>query len=183
MIAGCDEVGRGCLAGPVTAAAVILDEDLKIDIKLTDSKKMSAKEREAAKEYIIENCIDYGIASVESHEIDVMNISNASIIAMHRALEKLKERPSLILVDGAIFIPYRNIPYECIIKGDMKEASISAASVLAKVERDRIMTELHESYAHYGWNTNVGYPTKKHYSAIREHGITKHHRKTFNLFK
>lgn len=178
--AGCDEVGRGCLCGPVVAAAVIIDEKFNNNI-INDSKQLSFKTRMELDSFIKENVIDYHIAELPPEFIDTHNILNASIHAMHRALDGLKTRPELILVDGNKFHPYNYIPHQCIIKGDSKVLSIAAASILAKNYRDRIMIELHEEFPMYGWNQNMGYATKKHREALMEFGPTKYHRKSFRL--
>lgn len=178
--AGCDEVGRGCLCGPVVAAAVILDANF--DQKLiNDSKKLSFKTRLELDSYIKDNVIDYGIAELSPEFIDQHNILNASIHAMHRALDQLKTRPELILVDGNKFHPYNYTPHQCVIKGDSKILSIAAASILAKNYRDQLMIQLHEEFPEYGWNKNMGYATKTHREALKKYGPTKYHRKSFRL--
>ena len=178
--AGCDEVGRGCLCGPVVAATVILDANF--DQKLiNDSKKLSFKTRLELDSYIKDNVIDYGIAELSPEFIDQLNILNASIHAMHRALDQLKTRPELILVDGNKFHPYNYIPHQCVIKGDSKILSIAAASILAKNYRDQLMIQLHEEFPEYGWNKNMGYATKTHREALKKYGPTKYHRKSFRL--
>lgn len=178
--AGCDEVGRGCLCGPVVAATVILDANF--DQKLiNDSKKLSFKTRLELDSYIKDNVIDYGIAELSPEFIDQHNILNASIHAMHRALDQLKTRPELILVDGNKFHPYNYIPHQCVIKGDSKILSIAAASILAKNYRDQLMIQLHEEFPEYGWNKNMGYATKTHREALKKYGPTKYHRKSFRL--
>lgn len=178
--AGCDEVGRGCLCGPVVAAAVILDENFEQSL-VNDSKKLNFKTRLDLDSYIKSNVKDYAIAELPPAFIDEHNILNASIHAMHRALDKLTIRPELILVDGNKFHPYNYIPHHCIIKGDSKFLSIAAASILAKNYRDQLMLKLHEEHPEYGWNTNFGYATKKHQEALIKHGITKYHRQSFRL--
>ncbi|WP_175622775.1 ribonuclease HII [Chryseobacterium schmidteae] len=178
--AGCDEVGRGCLCGPVVAAAVILDEDFEQNL-VNDSKKLSFKTRMDLDGYIKDNVKSFAIAELSPAFIDEHNILNASIHAMHRALDKLTIRPELILVDGNKFHPYNFIPHQCVIKGDSKFLSIAAASILAKNYRDKLMIELHEEHPEYGWNTNFGYATKKHQEALIKHGITKYHRQSFRL--
>lgn len=175
---GTDEAGRGCLAGPVTAAAVILPQSFKNKI-LTDSKLLTHKSRELLRPVIEQEALAFGIAHVFPEEIDEINILNASIKAMHLAIEKLKQQPQHILVDGNRFKPYKECSHECIIKGDSKFLSIAAASVLAKTERDRYMTDLHMQFPPYNWKKNKGYPTKEHRQAIKEFGITSHHRKSF----
>tara|TARA_R110002049_G_scaffold170170_1_gene336764 strand:+ start:31 stop:630 length:600 start_codon:yes stop_codon:yes gene_type:complete len=177
---GTDEAGRGCLAGPVTAAAVILPEDFNNSI-LNDSKQLSEKKREALKPIIENEAITFGIAHVFQEEIDCINILNASILAMHKSIEQLTPQPKFIIVDGNKFKPYNNVDFETIVKGDAKYLSIAAASVLAKTYRDIYMTMIHEEYPMYNWKQNKGYPTKEHREAIRKHGITKYHRKSFRL--
>lgn len=178
--AGCDEVGRGCLSGPVVAAAVILDDNFKQNL-VNDSKKLNFKTRMGLDEYIKDNVKNYAIAELSPAFIDEHNILNASIHAMHQALDKLTIRPEFILVDGNKFHPYNFIPHECIIKGDSKILSIAAASILAKNYRDKLMIELHEEFPDYGWDTNFGYATKKHQEALIKHGPTKYHRQSFRL--
>lgn len=178
--AGCDEAGRGCLAGPVFAAAVILSGNSHID-ELDDSKKLSAAKREALRIRIEQEAISYAVAQVSPEEIDEINILNASILAMHKALDQLKKTPAHILVDGNKFKAYKDIPHDCIIKGDGIYQSIAAASILAKTYRDSYMTELHEVFPDYKWNTNMGYPTKAHREAIIRMGPTPHHRRSFRL--
>nr|WP_314495195.1 ribonuclease HII [uncultured Chryseobacterium sp.] len=178
--AGCDEVGRGCLCGPVVAAAVILDEKFEQNL-VNDSKKLTFKTRMELDIYIKDHVKSYAIAELPPAFIDEHNILNASIHAMHRALDLLTIRPELILVDGNKFHPYNFIPHQCIIKGDSKILSIAAASILAKNYRDRLMIELHNEHPEYGWNTNFGYATKKHQEALVKHGPTKHHRQSFRL--
>jgi ribonuclease HII len=178
--AGCDEVGRGCLSGPVVAAAVILDENFNQNL-VNDSKKLNFKTRMDLDSYIKDNVKDYAVAELSPAFIDQHNILNASIHAMHQALDKLIIRPELILVDGNRFHPYNFIPHECIIKGDSKVLSIASASILAKNYRDKLMIELHEEHPEYGWNTNFGYATKKHQEALIKFGPTKYHRQSFRL--
>lgn len=178
--AGCDEVGRGCLAGPVVAAAVILDNSVVID-GLNDSKKLSEKRRDELAEEIKDKALFYSIQEVGARRIEKINILHASIEAMHLALKDLKQQPEFILVDGNKFKPYGKTPYTCVIKGDGKYMSIAAASILAKTYRDNLMKELHQKWPNYGWDTNMGYPTKKHRDGIRKYGTTKWHRTTFNL--
>ncbi|UZX28822.1 ribonuclease HII [Riemerella anatipestifer] len=180
MEAGCDEAGRGCLCGPVVAAAVILDENFEQNL-INDSKKLSFKTRNELDLYIKNNALDYAIAELSPAFIDEHNILNASIHAMHLALDKLTIRPELILVDGNRFKPYPFTPHECIIKGDSKVLSIAAASILAKNYRDHIMIKLHEEYPEYGWNKNFGYATKQHREALNKLGPTIYHRKSFRL--
>lgn len=178
--AGCDEVGRGCLCGPVVAAAVILDDSFEQNL-VNDSKKLNFKTRMDLDSYIKDNVKNFAIAELPPSFIDQHNILNASIHAMHNALDKLTLRPEFILVDGNKFHPYNFIPHQCVIKGDSKFLSIAAASILAKNYRDKLMIELHEEHPEYGWNTNFGYATKKHQDALIKHGITKYHRRSFRL--
>ncbi|MCX6290296.1 MAG: ribonuclease HII [Bacteroidetes bacterium] len=178
--AGCDEAGRGCLAGPVFAAAVILPRSFKNKL-LNDSKQLSESQRNLLRPLIEKEAIAWAVASVTHEEIDEINILNASFLAMHRALDQLKKTPQLLLIDGNRFKKYKTIPHQCIVEGDAKYASIAAASVLAKTYRDEHMMLLHEQFPLYSWNSNKGYGTKKHRSAIIEHGITPLHRKTFRL--
>jgi ribonuclease HII len=178
--AGCDEVGRGCLAGPVVAAAVILPKTYQHEW-LTDSKQLTKEERDLLKLDIQRDAIAWAIAEVSPQEIDRINILNASFEAMHRALDQLKERPQMLLIDGNRFKPYGDIQFECIIKGDAKFLSIAAASILAKTYRDELMSKLAEIHPGYGWETNVGYPTEEHRDGIRNLGITPHHRRSFQL--
>lgn len=178
--AGCDEVGRGCLCGPVVAAAVIIDENFD-ERYVNDSKKLSATKRFALDDYIRANAVDFAIAELPPAHIDQHNILQSSIHAMHLALDKLKVRPELILVDGNKFHPYHFIPHQCIVKGDSKVLSIAAASILAKNYRDKIMMKLHEEFPVYGWNKNMGYATQQHREALNKYGPTIHHRKSFKL--
>lgn len=176
--AGTDEAGRGCLAGPVTAAAVILPKGFKNNV-LNDSKQLSEKKRDVLRPIIETISIGFGVAHIYPKEIDKINILNASILAMHHAIEQIDFNPRFIIVDGNRFKPYHDIPFECIVKGDGKYMSIAAASVLAKTYRDEYMEKIHLEYPMYNWKKNKGYPTKEHRQAIREHGITKYHRKSF----
>lgn len=178
--AGCDEAGRGCLAGSVYAAAVILPTNYKNDL-LNDSKKLSAKKRYALRKSIEHDAIAWAVGIVTPEEIDKINILNASFLAMHRALDQLKMRPEAIIVDGNRFTPYQDLPFTTIVKGDGKYLSIAAASILAKTYRDDYMLSLAEKYPQYDWQSNMGYPTKKHREAIRQYGITPFHRKSYNL--
>ena len=178
--AGCDEVGRGCLCGPVVAAAVVLDDNFEQNL-VNDSKKLNLKTRLELNDYIKNNVKDYAIAELSPEFIDQHNILNASIHAMHNALDKLTIRPELILVDGNKFHPYNYIPHQCIIKGDSKILSIAAASILAKNYRDQLMIRLHEEFPEYGWNKNMGYATKVHIEALKKFGPTKYHRQSFRL--
>ncbi len=178
--AGCDEAGRGCLAGPVYAAAVILPKNYKNKL-LNDSKQLSEKKRDILRIEIEKDAVAFGIGIVDNVEIDKINILNASFLAMHRAVEQLKQTPELLLIDGNRFNPYPNIPHECIIKGDGKFLSIAAASVLAKTYRDEFMFAAHNKHPEYAWNKNKGYPTKVHREAIRQVGTTGLHRMSFRL--
>ncbi len=178
--AGCDEAGRGPLAGPVCAAAVILLPDFCNDL-INDSKKLSEKKRNLLRPIIEEQAVAWAVAMVFPEEIDRINILNASILAMHRAIDKLKIQPEFIMVDGNRFKPYRDVPHETIVKGDGKMMPIAAASILAKTHRDEYMREIALQYPQYGWEHNMGYPTRAHYTAIEQHGITPHHRKSFTL--
>ncbi|MDQ1097547.1 MULTISPECIES: ribonuclease HII [Chryseobacterium] len=178
--AGCDEVGRGCLSGPVVAAAVIIDDTFEQNL-INDSKKLNFKTRQELDIYIKENVRCYAIAELPPEFIDQHNILNASIHAMHNALDKLTIKPEFILVDGNRFHPYNYIPHLCIVQGDSKMLSIAAASILAKNYRDQLMISLHEEHPEYGWNTNFGYATKKHQEALIKHGPTKYHRRSFRL--
>lgn len=178
--AGCDEAGRGCLAGSVYAAAVILPPDYQNEL-LNDSKKLTAKKRYALREEIERDAIAWAVGVVTPEEIDKINILNASFLAMHRALDQLSVRPEAVIVDGNRFKPYQDLPSTTIVKGDGKYLSIAAASILAKTYRDDYMLSLAEEYPQYDWQSNMGYPTKKHRQAIREHGITPYHRKSYNL--
>ncbi|MFS4483887.1 ribonuclease HII [Hyunsoonleella sp. 2307UL5-6] len=177
---GTDEAGRGCLAGPVTAAAVILSDNFKNKI-LNDSKKLSELKRDILKPIIETEAVCFGVSHVFEKDIDKINILNASILAMHKAIDLLSTTPEFIIVDGNKFKPYRNIPYETIIKGDGKYLSIAAASVLAKTYRDTYMLKIHEEYPMYNWKRNKGYPTKEHREAIKKYGATKYHRTSFKL--
>ena len=178
--AGCDEVGRGCIAGPVVAAAVILPTEY-FNNSIIDSKKLSPKKREELGKEIIGNAIAWSVSEVSNNTIDKINILNASILAMHRALDKLKVRPEFIIVDGNKFKPYKNVKHECIIKGDNKFQNIAAASILAKNYRDDLMKNLSQKFDKYSWESNFGYPTKKHRNSIKKHGVTEYHRKSFKL--
>ena len=180
--AGTDEAGRGCLAGPVVAAAVILPPDFQHPL-LNDSKQVSKKHRDELRLIIENTALSWAVAYCSPEEIDKINILNASILAMHRALEGLKETPKHILVDGNRFKPYKNIPYSTMVKGDSRFVSIAAASILAKTHRDALMEKLHIEHPAYGWDKNAGYPTEKHRQAIAAFGSTPYHRKTFTLLK
>lgn len=176
--AGCDEAGRGCLAGPVFAASVILPYDFENEL-LNDSKKLSEKNRNLLRTIIEKEAISWAVASVSPAKIDEINILNASILAMHRAIAKLEKEPDFLLIDGNRFKKYKNIPHATIVKGDGKYMSIAAASILAKTHRDAYMRKLHGEFPYYGWDHNKGYPTLQHKLAIQEHGSCVHHRKTF----
>ncbi|PUZ26522.1 RNase HII [Chitinophaga costaii] len=178
--AGCDEAGRGCLAGPVFAAAVILPPRFKHPL-LNDSKQMKPAHREEVRQVIEAKAICYAVASVDNEEIDRINILKASFKAMHLALDKLQQQPALVLVDGNRFTPYRNVPHACIIRGDGLYTAIAAASVLAKTYRDAYMQALHLEHPQFGWHENKGYGTLVHRNALREHGETRYHRKSFRL--
>ncbi len=178
--AGCDEAGRGCLSGPVVAAAVILNPKKRIK-GLDDSKKLTEKQRFLLREEILEKAETYAIGIVSPQEIDVINILNASIKAMHLAVEQLSIEPAFLLIDGNRFKPFKQIPYECFVKGDGRFQSIAAASILAKTTRDLIMDELDLQFPAYKWKKNKGYPTMDHREAVRQFGPTEHHRMTFRL--
>lgn len=178
--AGCDEAGRGCLAGPVYAAAVILPPDYHNDL-LNDSKQLSGKKRDQLRSIIERDAVSWAVGIVDNQEIDQINILNASILAMHRALDQLTVCPQEIIVDGNRFKPYRDIPHTTIVKGDGKYMSIAAASILAKTHRDECMLALHQQYPQYHWDSNKGYPAPVHRQAIRLHGTTPYHRLTFQL--
>jgi ribonuclease HII len=178
--AGCDEAGRGCYAGPVFAAAVILPTSFQHPL-LNDSKQLSQPQREEMKAVIEEEAISYGVAMVSEEEIDRINILKASFKAMHLAIDQLRVLPELLLIDGNRFVPYGKTQHHCIIKGDGIYASIAAASVLAKTYRDAYMKQLHEQFPHYNWAKNKGYGTLEHRTAIEQHGICQHHRKSFNI--
>ena len=180
--AGCDEAGRGCLAGSVFAAAVILPTDYE-NALLNDSKKLTEKQRYALRTQIEADALAWAVGEVTADEIDEINILNASILAMHRALDGLKLRPQAVIVDGNRFKPYGTLPHETIVKGDAKYLSIAAASILAKTYRDDYMDNLALQYPVYQWKVNKGYPTKAHRAAIEEHGISPFHRKTFKGVK
>ncbi|WP_392447276.1 ribonuclease HII [Capnocytophaga canis] len=178
--AGTDEAGRGCLAGPVTAAAVILPENFKNEL-LTDSKQLTEKQRLILRAIIEQQAVAFAVAHVFPVEIDELNILRASILAMHRALEQLSQTPDFIAVDGNKFVKYGTIPHACIVKGDAKIQTIAAASVLAKTYRDAYMERIADEYPMYQWKKNKGYPTVEHRRAIQEYGITPYHRKSFQL--
>lgn len=178
--AGCDEAGRGCLAGPVVAAAVVLPKKYKHPL-LNDSKQLTSDERFVLRDEVKRDAISWAVAEVSQGEIDEINILNASFLAMHRAIDQLPVPPQLLLIDGNRFKPYRDIRFECIIKGDASYLSIAAASILAKTYRDELMVQQAIQFPGYGWETNVGYPTEEHREGIRALGITPIHRKTFQL--
>lgn len=178
--AGCDEAGRGCLSGPVVAAAVILPKTFKHEL-LNDSKKLTEKQREKLRPIIEEVALAWAVGVVDHKGIDAINILNASFLAMHRAVDQLKQKPQHLLIDGNRFKPYDEIPHSCIVKGDGKYLSIAAASILAKTHRDEWMNKAHAEYPQYAWDRNKGYPTKAHRAAIAKHGVTPLHRMTFRL--
>ncbi len=178
--AGLDEVGRGCLAGPVVAAAVILPPDYYHPV-LTDSKLLTKKQREKLREEICQAALAWAVAEVPPTIIDQVNISKASFLAMHQAVAQLPILPEFLIVDGNQFTPYPGIAHACVVKGDQKYYSIAAASVLAKTYRDHLMVQLSEQFPAYGWEQNVGYPTTRHRQAIQQNGITPHHRVSFKL--
>ena len=178
--AGCDEAGRGCIAGPVVAAAVILPRGIDFP-EFDDSKKLTEKQREKLRIKVLENAAAYGVGIVSAEEIDEINILNASFLAMHRAIDQLKIKPELLLIDGNRFNKYHDIKHQCIVGGDAKYQSIAAASILAKTTRDHIMQDLDAQYPEYNWKQNKGYPTIEHKNAVAEHGMSPFHRKTFNM--
>jgi len=178
--AGCDEAGRGCLAGPVFAAAVILPTDFEHDL-LNDSKQLCEADRYSLRTEIEQCAIAYAVASVSNVEIDEINILNASFLAMHRAIDQLHLTPEFLIIDGNRFNKYKSTPHQCIIQGDGKYFSIAAASILAKTYRDDYMQQLATEHPEYDWHTNKGYPTIKHRNMVMQHGFTPHHRRTFNV--
>ncbi len=178
--AGCDEAGRGCLAGPVYAAAVILPQDFSNDL-LNDSKQLSEKQRYALREVVEREALAWAVGVVSADEIDKINILRASILAMHRAVAQLKIRPQHLLIDGNHFMPYEDIPHTTVVKGDATYMSIAAASILAKTYRDDYMLKIHQEYPQYHWDSNKGYPAPIHREAIRKYGTTPYHRLTFQL--
>ena len=180
IVAGCDEAGRGSLAGPVVAAATILPFEFKNTL-LNDSKKLSKKNREVLKKIIENEAVSWGIGIVDEKEIDRINILNASLLAMHRAIKKLNVKPELLLIDGNKFNPYAGIKHKCVIKGDQKYFSIAASSILAKTYRDNIMRKLDLKFPAYNWKDNKGYPTKEHRKVIQKVGTSQHHRITFQI--
>ncbi len=178
--AGCDEAGRGCLAGPVFAAAVILPADFENEL-LNDSKLLTEKQRYLLRPIIEKEALAWAVEMVDNHEIDEVNILNASFLAMNRAVSKLKEIPEHLLIDGNRFRTQNKIPFTCMVKGDGRFYSIAAASVLAKTYRDDFMLQIHEEFPNYCWHKNKGYPTKKHRAGIKKYGVTKYHRMSFRL--
>lgn len=178
--AGTDEAGRGCLSGPVVAAAVLLPDDFEHPL-LNDSKKLTDKQRFYLKPLIEKAALSFGIGVVDEKEIDRINILQASIRAMHKSIAALSVQPEFLIVDGNKFKPFRDIPFQTVVKGDAKFRSIAAASVLAKTHRDLLMDAMHQEFPHYGWKKNKGYPTREHREAIRTHGVSPYHRKTFRL--
>lgn len=178
--AGCDEAGRGCLAGPVVAAAVILPPRVRLP-GLDDSKKLTAAKREALRPLIEKHALAWAVVAVEPDEIDALNILRASFVAMHRAIDALRQRPEHLLVDGNRFIPYSGVPHTCLVKGDGRYRSIAAASVLAKTHRDERMIRLHDAHPAYNWAINKGYPTADHREAVDRFGPCEHHRRSFRL--
>lgn len=179
--AGCDEAGRGCFAGPVFAAAVILPKDFYHPL-LNDSKQVNRETREELRLVIEKEAISYAVASVQTKEIDRLNILWASVKAMHKAIGQLSVTPEMLLIDGNRFKKYRKVSHQCVIKGDGVYASIAAASILAKTYRDEHMVQLHRKFPHYGWDSNKGYGTPDHREALKAHGVCKHHRMSFRLF-
>ncbi len=180
--AGCDEAGRGCLAGPVTAAAVILPPHFSNDL-INDSKQLTEHQRDALRPIIEREAVAWAVAMIDPAEIDRINILNASILAMHRAIDQLKVRPEALLIDGNRFKPYPGIPHTTIVKGDSKMMCIAAASILAKTHRDEYMRRIASEYPQYGWDKNKGYPTRDHRAAIAEFGTSPYHRISFRLLK
>lgn len=182
MEAGCDEAGRGCLAGPVFAAAVILPKSFRHPL-LNDSKKLTEKERNLLRAIIEEGATSWAVARIDNEEIDRINILKASIKAMHLAITQLFVKPEFLLIDGNRFTPYPDIPHKCIVKGDGKYMAIAAASILAKTHRDDFMKSLDSQFSQYGWKNNKGYPTRQHRAAIKKHGVSAYHRRSFTLLK
>jgi ribonuclease HII len=178
--AGCDEAGRGCYAGPVFAAAVILPSNFYHHL-LNDSKQVKEKDRKELRIYIEQNAISYAVAMIGNVEIDKINILKASFKAMHKAIDKLKIKPQFLAIDGNRFYKYKNVQYQCIIKGDAKYANIAAASILAKTYRDEYMLKLHKKFSEYDWKNNKGYGTLKHRDAIQKFGLCQYHRKSYNI--
>lgn len=182
IICGVDEAGRGCIAGPVVAAAVILPRNFRHDF-LNDSKQLTEKQRNELKPIIEANALAFGIGIIDNHKVDEVNILQATYLAMHQAIEQLKKKPDLLIIDGNRFKPYKTIEHQTIIKGDGKYIEIAAASVLAKTYRDEIMEKLHEEFPDYNWQKNKGYPTIEHRKAVKEFGSCVYHRQTFQLLK
>lgn len=182
IICGVDEAGRGCIAGPVVAAAVILPKDFRHDF-LNDSKQLSEQQRNELRPIIERHAIAFGVGIIDNHKVDEVNILQATYLAMHQALDQLKKKPELLIIDGNRFKPYKKITHETIIKGDGKYIEIAAASVLAKTYRDEIMEKLHEEFPDYNWQKNKGYPTIEHRKAVKEFGSCIYHRQTFQLLK
>ncbi|MFZ9694716.1 MAG: ribonuclease HII [Chitinophagaceae bacterium] len=178
--AGLDEAGRGCYAGPVAAAAVILPNNFYHPL-LNDSKQLTEAQRNQLRPIIEKEAISFGVSLVSHEDIDRLNILKASFLAMHKAITQLKKKPGLLLIDGNRFTPYKKIPHQCFVKGDGRFASIAAASVLAKTYRDELMLQLHTEFPHYHWNKNKGYGTAAHREAIATHGLCPYHRKSFKL--
>lgn len=178
--AGCDEAGRGCLAGPVYAAAVILPPNFQHPT-LNDSKQVNEKKRDLLRQVIEKEALAWAVAALSPKEIDEYNILKASFMAMHRAIDQLSIKPQALLIDGNRFHPYKNVPHHCIVKGDGKYLAIAAASILAKTHRDEYMKKIDATFPQYGWKQNKGYPTKAHRLAIRRHGSCQHHRQSFKL--
>lgn len=178
--AGTDEAGRGCLSGPVVAAAVILPDDFQHEL-LNDSKQLSEKKRQELRPYIEKHALAFGVSFIHQEEVDELNVLQASITGMHRSIEQLNVQPEFIIVDGNKFKPYQETPHQTIVKGDAKFMSIAAASVLAKTYRDEYMEKIHQEFPQYNWQKNKGYPTKEHREAIRQFGATPYHRKSFKL--
>lgn len=182
IICGVDEAGRGCIAGPVVAAAVILPKDFSHGF-LNDSKQLSEQQRNELRPIIERHAIAFGVGIIDNHKVDEVNILQATYLAMHQALDQLKKKPELLIIDGNRFKPYKKITHETIIKGDGKFIEIAAASILAKTYRDEIMEKLHEEFPHYNWQKNKGYPTIEHRKAVKEFGSCIYHRQTFQLLK
>ena len=178
--AGTDEAGRGCLSGPVVAAAVILPDNFQHEL-LNDSKQLSEKKRQELRPYIEEHALAFGVSFIHQEEVDELNVLQASITGMHRSIQQLNIQPEFIIVDGNKFKPHEEIPHQTIVKGDAKFMSIAAASVLAKTYRDEYMEKIHQEFPQYNWKKNKGYPTKEHREAIRQFGATPYHRKSFKL--
>jgi ribonuclease HII len=182
IICGVDEAGRGCIAGPVVAAAVILPKDFRHDF-LNDSKQLSEQQRNELRPIIERHAIAFGVGIIDNHKVDEVNILQATYLAMHQAIEQLKKKPDLLIIDGNRFKPYKTIEHQTIIKGDGKYIEIAAASVLAKTYRDEIMEKMHEEFTMYNWKKNKGYPTIEHRNAVKEYGSCNYHRMTFQLLK